>query len=297
MCCSEYMWIKCVVKIKDCPCKPRSRAEWTTCEAAALLPLLRAAPPEVPVVWPARKEGDLGGLPRVTRHWKGKSRCSEEDGVTVFTVSVRDGEGIIYTLQGRNLGAKPGAHQPQSRVVFAEFPHDASPQRVRSWWWKPGFCFLRRGSSTVTAVLRNDVLAPRGKNRQRASGKCRGHLPLTSAVCGRAMSVWSHPLPVRMRDGTVSEEPVWGSLRKVEHGLIMWPTYPKPCKTLRQRTSFHCWLQHNHRSQRVVTTQTTGQWIKQSVVRTHNGTLFSCKKKTWTQAPKCRSSDILCSGR
>lgn len=59
MCCSEYMWIKCVVKIKDCPCKPPSRAEWTTCVAAVLLPLLRAAPTEVSVVGPAKSKKTL----------------------------------------------------------------------------------------------------------------------------------------------------------------------------------------------------------------------------------------------
>ena len=43
--------------------------------------------------------------------WKDKRVvCSEKDCVTIFTMSVRGGEGTIYTLQRSELGKHPSAH-------------------------------------------------------------------------------------------------------------------------------------------------------------------------------------------
>lgn len=98
--------------------------------------------------------------------------CSEKDCVTVITVCVRDGEGIIYTSQRRKLGTKPGAQKPHVQVVFTEFTHEHVPAENKAHWrWKPRYWFPVPGSSQMTAVLCKGVLTPRGKNIQRTSGK------------------------------------------------------------------------------------------------------------------------------
>lgn len=94
---------------------------------------------------------------------------------------------------------------------------------------------------------------------------------------------------------SASEDGRWGSIwgnslrvpsKKLNMELSCDPTYPKSCETLRQLLSYQCYCSAIHSSRKVLTTQTTVEWIKQNTVCTDHGRLFSHKKKTLTQAPR-----------
>ena len=102
-----------------------------------------------------------------------RDTCSEEDCVTIFIMSVRDGEGIIYTLWRRKLGTKPGAHKPHVQVVFTEFMHaHILAENKESWQWKPSYYFLIEFISDDSYPPQRCSHATREK--QSTSGKCMG---------------------------------------------------------------------------------------------------------------------------